>query len=133
MKRETAGLLDKANRSVRAARLLLERGDADFAASRAYYGAFYAAEAYLLERGLTFSSHSAVIAAFGRVAVREAGLPADLHRVLRDAFEHRNAADYGPEFKLTAQDVERLLADVSGFIASIEGWLGGDQRGSRVI
>ena len=36
-----------------------------FAASRAYYAMFYAAEALLQSRGLAFSKHSAVHAAFG--------------------------------------------------------------------
>jgi uncharacterized protein (UPF0332 family) len=68
-----------------------------------------------------------VIAAFGRHAVREGGLPADLHRVLREAFEHRNAADYGPEFQPTARDVERLLDEVSDFLAALERELGREQ------
>ncbi len=63
---EVRALLDKARASHEAATLLRREGYLDFAASRAYYALFYVAEALLLERGLSYSSHSAVIAAFGR-------------------------------------------------------------------
>jgi len=59
-------ILEKARESIDAAKLLAEQGYLDFAASRAYYGMFYAAEALLLHKDLSFSSHSAVIAAYGR-------------------------------------------------------------------
>ena len=60
------GLLTKARRSLAAARRLVADGDLDFAVSRAYYAMFYTAQAFLLGRGLRFSKHSAVIAAFGQ-------------------------------------------------------------------
>lgn len=59
-------LLEKAARSLEAARLLLDEDHSDFAASRAYYAMFYAAEAMLEGEELAFSSHAAVVAAFGR-------------------------------------------------------------------
>jgi uncharacterized protein (UPF0332 family) len=62
---EQQGLLEKTARSLQAARLLNEEGLAEFAVSRAYYAMFYVAEAFLEGEGLSFSRHSAVIAAFG--------------------------------------------------------------------
>ncbi len=44
---EQQGLLDKALRSLQAARGLNATGFAEFAASRAYYAMFYVAEAFL--------------------------------------------------------------------------------------
>lgn len=63
---EQASLLRKAHDSLRAAKLLAANSLPDFAASRAYYTMFYITEAFLLGEGLAFSSHSAVISAFGR-------------------------------------------------------------------
>lgn len=54
-------LLEKARRSLDLARATRERGDHDFAASRAYCAMFYVAEALLFAEGLTFSSHAATI------------------------------------------------------------------------
>ena len=64
-------LLDKARRSLEAARLLQNAGEFDFATSRAYYSMFYVAQGILFERGLSFSKHSAVIAMFGRELRRQ--------------------------------------------------------------
>lgn len=44
----------------------LDEGDADFAAARAYYAMFYAAETLLSKLGLDFAKHSGVITEFNR-------------------------------------------------------------------
>lgn len=49
---EIAAYMDRAERSIQAARQLVSGGYYDFAASRAYYAAFYAAMALLLREGL---------------------------------------------------------------------------------
>lgn len=51
-------LLAKARRSLDVAWGLLADGHADFAASRAYYGCFYIAEALLLSEDLAYSRHT---------------------------------------------------------------------------
>lgn len=66
-------LLAKAWRSLEIAESLLEDGHADFAASRAYYGCFYIAEALLLSEGLSYSRHSQVLAQFGRHFAKTGG------------------------------------------------------------
>jgi uncharacterized protein (UPF0332 family) len=58
---ETGQLLDKADRAIAAAETLLQAGATDFAAGRAYYAMFFTAEALLLEKGLSYSKHSAVM------------------------------------------------------------------------
>ena len=63
---EQRELLLKAQQSLEAAKLLLANNFPDYATSRAYYSMFYIAEAFLEGEELSFSKHSAVIAAFGR-------------------------------------------------------------------
>ena len=58
-------LVNKAEKSLNASKLLLEKGFYDFAVARAYYTMFYLVEAILLTKGLSFSKHKGVIAAFG--------------------------------------------------------------------
>ncbi len=62
--------LQRSHDAVSAARSLLSDGFADFAASRAYYAAFYAATALLLDDGLEYGKHSAVIAAIHKLFVK---------------------------------------------------------------
>ena len=91
---EQQTLIKKAHESLAAARLLLEEGFAGFAAARAYYTMLYLAQAFLLGQKLSFSKHSAVIAAFGKEFVKSGILPTEFHRYLIDAQEMRLIADY---------------------------------------
>jgi uncharacterized protein (UPF0332 family) len=88
------GLLGKTRRNLRSARVLLADGDYDSAVSRAYYAMFYVAEALLLSKGLAYSKHSAVIAAFGKEFAKTGDLSADFHAHLREAADARNVSDY---------------------------------------
>ena len=72
---EIAANLERAETSIRAARDLISSGYFDFAASRAYYAAFYAATVALLFEGVEFSKHSGVIAAVHQRFVKTGKLP----------------------------------------------------------
>ena len=91
---EQSALLKKAHDSLHGARLLARGGLSDFAASRAYYAMFYAAEALLLQEGLSFSKHSAVISGFGERLVKPGKVDQEYHRYLREGFDARNVGDY---------------------------------------
>ncbi|WP_337289057.1 HEPN domain-containing protein [Candidatus Methylomirabilis sp.] len=58
MKEATEKLLEKSARAIETARRTLAIPDTEAAIARAYYAMFYAAEALLFERGLTFRKHS---------------------------------------------------------------------------
>jgi len=74
------GLLQKAENSLNAAEYLNQGGFFDFAASRAYYTMFYAAGAMLLRLDMKFSTHSAVIAVFGRVFAKSGEIDPKYHQ-----------------------------------------------------
>jgi uncharacterized protein (UPF0332 family) len=90
-------LLERAQESLDAARLLYEKGYARFAASRAYYTMFYLAEALLLGKGLSFSKHSAVIAAFGQHFAKTGLVPGKYHQFLISGMETKQIGDYSLE------------------------------------
>jgi uncharacterized protein (UPF0332 family) len=92
---EQHDLLAHAKESLAAARLSREAGYQGFPASRAYYAMLYVAEAILLGKGLSFSKHAAVVAAFGEHFVKVGIVPAHFHRYLIHAMEVRHAGDYG--------------------------------------
>jgi hypothetical protein len=56
-----------------------------FSVARSYYAMFYVAEALLLGRGLSFSRHSAVIAAFGLHFTKTCVFPGEYQRHLTEA------------------------------------------------
>jgi uncharacterized protein (UPF0332 family) len=85
MRTETKALLEKAKQSIQAAANLRRDGFLDFAASRAYYAMFYIAQALLIEQGLSYSSHSAAISAFGKEFARTGRMDTRFHRYHIDA------------------------------------------------
>jgi uncharacterized protein (UPF0332 family) len=116
MKPEQGDLLRKAEDSLNPAKLMRENGYHDFAASRAYYTMFYLAEAFLLEYGLAFSKHSAVIAAFGEKFSKTGLVPVELHHYLRDGQDSRNVADYHSGSTLTADAAALQIARAERFL-----------------
>ncbi len=95
---------------------------ADQAISRAYYGAFYAAEAALIALGETRSKHSGVVAAFGRLVVREGGFDATLGGELRRLFELRNAADYS-WLDAPNPEADDPIGAAKRFVEGVERWI----------
>ena len=128
MRDDQRALLAKAADSIAAAQLLLERGFAAIAASRAYYAMFYLASTMLLEKNLRFKRHSAVQAAFGREITQRGILPVEFHGWLLDAFKARNASDYWLNEEISAKEAadqieraERFLREVEVFFAAKRG------------
>lgn len=107
---EQQRLLDKALRSLQAARELNNTGFSEFAVSRAYYAMFYVATAFLEGEGLTYARHSAVIAAFGQQFARTGRIPAEYHRHLIDAERNRLRADYDLEPNITEIEAEQVIS-----------------------
>lgn len=117
-------LLARARTEIAAADTLASAGFEEQSTSRAYYAAFFAAEAALLTVGETRSKHSGVIAAFGRLVVKEGGLNPDAGAVLRRLFEMRNAADYSWLDAPTEPVSKDPIADARGFVDAVETWIG---------
>ena len=118
MKDHTQKLLEKAARSIRAAGLLVDGGETDFAAGRAYYAMFYVAEALLYEQDLAFSKHSAVHAAYGKEFAKTGLLDPKYHRWLLKAFEDRLQTDYGVDAGMSAQDLKISMERAQEFLAA---------------
>ncbi len=121
---EQAALLQKAQDSLQAARLLSEQRFYDFAASRAYYAMFYVAEALLLGEGLSFSKHSAVIAAFGQRFAKTGRVPPEYHRYLIQGETSRNVGDYDIGPGLSEADAAEQITHAEAFVELAEQLLG---------
>lgn len=123
MNAEQRELLTKADRALTAARLLVEHGLNESATSEAYYAMFYAAKAALLQKGLSFSRHSAVLAAFGREFVKSGLLDQKLHGWLIDSENARIDADYGPPTNIPEDDVVEMAANAEIFLREVRTYL----------
>ncbi len=117
-------LIQDARGSLAAARLLLDGGYPGYAASRAYYAMFYAAQALLEGEQLSFSKHSAVIAAFGQRFAHAGRVPTEFHRFLITAQELRHSGDYSHEDVVTLDQAREQLDHAERFITLAEQLLG---------
>jgi uncharacterized protein (UPF0332 family) len=123
MKPDVQALINKAKDSLGAAKTLAKDGYNDFATSRAYYAMFYVAEAMLLQLGLSYSKHSAVISAFGREYAKTGIIDSKFHRWLIDAQDFRNIGDYGIDAHISGADADAVCKWASEFICQAEDFL----------
>jgi len=117
---EIQALMEKAARSLEAATYLAEEGFYEFAISRAYYAAFYAASALLLTEGLVFRRHSGVIAAIHQHFVKTQRLPREQGQALSWLFEARNVGDYGGWATIGAADATRGIELARDFVNAVQ-------------
>ncbi|PIS31153.1 HEPN domain-containing protein [Candidatus Saganbacteria bacterium CG08_land_8_20_14_0_20_45_16] len=123
MKEEVTKLIYKAERSLKAAENLFDDKDYDFAVSRAYYAMFYAAEALLLTKDLSFSKHSGVVAGFWEHFIKNGILPKELHQIFHNALEERNISDYGFEIPFPEDEAREILDNAARFIKACKEYL----------
>ncbi|HDQ72253.1 MAG TPA: HEPN domain-containing protein [Chloroflexi bacterium] len=118
---EITANLERAQASLQAAQDLMEGGYYDFVASRAYYGAFYAATALLLCEELEFGKHSGVIAFIHRAFIKTGKLDKRYGRDLNWLFELRGIGDYGATIHVSRQDAEKAIKAAEQFLRAAEG------------
>ena len=107
-----------------AAKLLLNAGYAGFSASRSYYAMFYVAEALLLSLDLSFSKHSAVIAAFGLHYSKTGLVPGEYQRYLTEAESLRHMGDYGDRSSVPSDRAQEQIRRAEQFLKEAEHILG---------
>jgi len=119
-------LIEKARRYLRSAELLIQDGDCDSAVSRSYYAMFYLAQAALLKKKMTFTSHKAVISAFGRYFVKTGIFEKRLGRDLNIIFDERQLGDYESNFSISEANARHTLESARGFVDQVAEWLKSD-------
>jgi uncharacterized protein (UPF0332 family) len=114
-------LMAKADTACASARALLDLGDVDGAANRAYYAMFDAARAALLSSGAPVPpevarTHSGLIAAFGTHLVKNGPVSRDMGRLLNRAHEVRLVADYNGQ-SVGLSDAREIVDQAAAFVA----------------
>ena len=88
-----------------------------------YSAMFYLAEALLFSKGLAFSSHSPVIAAFGREFAKTNLLNPKFHNYLIRSQDRRNIGDYAIGSHLTEGEVLEMLSWAKEFLKAGKNYL----------
>lgn len=124
-------LLRKAQQYLRSSAVLLETGDFDSTASRAYFAMFYAAQALLMNRNASLPSGSGIRRAFVEQFVENGPLPDRAKEALNRGYELQEVGDYSQEFVVSERDAEQLLSEAEAFVNSIAGMLPSSRTGEQ--
>ena len=120
---EIRDFIDKAEKFLCTAEQALGIEDYDSCASRCYYAMFFMAEAALLTKNLSASSHKGVISLFGEHFVKTKIFERDLGKALNDAYDKRLVGDYGVGFTVTEEEAEDLLETAKNFFKKLKNYL----------
>lgn len=102
---------------------MIKAEDNESAVSRTYYAMFFATEALLLSKGLSYSKHKGVISAFGKEFVLPGIFPKEMGRELRRAYEKRQLSDYQYTFVITKEEAVELLEKGEEFVEETKKYL----------
>jgi uncharacterized protein (UPF0332 family) len=111
--------LERADESLDAARVLLEKRLDRSAVNRAYYAMFYAVLALLATRKQETSKHSGAISLFDKEFVKQGAFSTDFSRWLHEAFDLRQRADYAIEYRVTRKEAEMTLEHAVSFVGEV--------------
>jgi len=121
--KEITSLIERADKYLKSSEMLLEEGDYESSVSRTYYAMFYAAEAVLLIKNLSFSSHRGVISAFGEYFIKTDIFPRDLGKEFNRAFEKRQLGDYEYTCVISKEEAREILEKGKDFVVKITEYL----------
>jgi uncharacterized protein (UPF0332 family) len=121
--KEIEALLQRADKYLKSSTLLLKAEDFESSISRSYYAMYFAAQAMLLKKGLSFSSHKGVISAFGEHFIKTGIFSKDMGKELNRAFTKRQISDYEFTFVLTKEEAEKILENAKFFVKKITVYL----------
>ena len=102
----------------------MEIGDYKAAANRSYYAIFHTMRAVLiLEDVPERSKHSGVIALFQQRYIKTGILDKSLSRIVTNAFEVRNEADYDVSYIISKDEVLEQICRAEVFMGAVETYL----------
>ncbi|HLH49168.1 MAG TPA: HEPN domain-containing protein [Roseiarcus sp.] len=124
---QAARFLDKAQKLLAEAEVMIGAGLADAAGRTAYLAAFHAAQALIFERiGKTLKSHTGVHAEFLRLTKDDSNI-GELRAFLSRAYNLKSLADYetGPDSEISPDRAAKALAEAKRFVAFLGDLIGG--------
>lgn len=114
--------LDRAERALASAALLIEAGDPDRACSSAYYAMFYAARAALFEVGqperALGKTHAGILSAFNQYLIRPKLIEVEHGRALSTELNRRLIADYEAD-GVGEEGAEAALDHAQRFVSAV--------------
>ena len=116
-------LIQRADQSRQAAKLLLDNGSVRFSAAWSCQAIIYLAEALLLSKGLSFSRHSTVVSAYGREFAKTGLVDSKFQRYVIEAQQRRATAFYNVGENVSDEDASESLEWAGEFLQAAKEYL----------
>lgn len=123
LKEQITLMIQKAFRSLEAAKTLFDEESYDFSSSRSYYSAFYSIQALLLTKNIVYSKHSGVIAGFSEHFIRNGLFPVQYAKHISRLFRERHIGDYDFISRISCEDAEKNYEIATELVNSIKKYL----------
>lgn len=105
------------------AKLMYDNGRYKNALNRAYYAIFHAMRAVNTLEGFDSSKHSGVIAYFNQHFVKEGIFSKNLSRIIKQAYDNREKADYLDFYIASKDEAQKQIARAEEFSEAVRIWL----------
>ena len=115
--------MQRAEDSLKAAKIMCDKNMLSFAMNRIYYAMFYSVQAALILKDVSFSKHGQVKAYMNRELVKTGILPLSLGRIYNKAFEYRQKFDYVDFAEPDQELIESYLKQGREFLDVIKRYL----------
>lgn len=112
--------MEKAIKRLRVAEKLLQDGEYEDAASRAYYAMYHAAKAALATINIFPKTHEGVVSEFGRNFVLTRTFPKELGKTLADTKAARETYEYSVTATMEKTEAETIVFNTRAFVEAIK-------------
>ena len=114
---------ERALEELESARIMLEIKRYKLALNRSYYAIFHCMRAVNILDSFDSSKHSGVIAHFNQHHVKSGDFTKEVSKIIRNASEMREQADYDDFFIASSTDAEEQLLNAEVFLENVEEYL----------
>lgn len=108
--------MEKSEKALKDAILLLGTDSYDAAANRAYYSMFQSEKALLLTKGILGDSHKHVHRSISKEFVKTGQLPDDIYKKIDKVQSIRTIGDYSGTKSVTEQEAKEAISEAKNFL-----------------
>lgn len=110
---------ENATNDLKAARDSFSFGHYHLVVGRCYYCIFSAMRSLLAQKKLDSKTHKGVITLFGKYFIKENLIPRDFHKIITEAKDIREKAEYGDFVKVPKVVAERHIGNAEIFLNKV--------------
>lgn len=112
--------IEKAEKNLKAAKILLDNGLLSESISRSYYSIFHAARALIAYDKFDSKKHSAIIGYFNKNYIKEGKVEKEYSKIISKAFKIRTDSDYQDFYLVSKEETKEQMENAEKFLNRIK-------------